>query len=79
MTAIPEGLGVPDAGPPGGLVHVLKRWEGSAGRWRVLNQADGWVTVGLSACGEDKVMSTVTAPRTSVLEAFLAGRFASDE
>ncbi len=63
----------PEGGPAGGLVVVLSRWEAQGGRWRVLDESDAWLTVGLMS-GEDRQISRVTGSRTAVLTAFLEGR-----
>ena len=73
-----EGHSHPEAGLPGGLVDVLSRWETHGGRWRVVNETEGWLTVGLMSCDGEE-MSSVTGSRTAVLTAFLGGRAASWE
>jgi hypothetical protein len=59
-------------------MHVLMRWEASGGRWRVLEERDGWLTVGLYPLDGGEVVTQVTGARTSVLETYLA-RSAQDE
>ncbi len=66
-------MGTPSAGPAGGLVVVLSRWEAQGGRWRVLDESDAWLTVELMS-GADRQISRVTGSRTAVLTAFLEGR-----
>jgi hypothetical protein len=56
---------------PGGLVAVLSQWETRGGRWRVVTESEGWVTVGLMSDGGEEV-SRVTGARTAVLASFLA-------
>jgi hypothetical protein len=79
VNAAREGHGGPDPGLPGGLMHVLTRWESSEGRWRILESREGWLTVGFYAGDGDEAVGHVTAARTSVLEAYVAGRLASDD
>lgn len=73
-----EGHHRPETGPPGGLVDVLSRWETRGGHWRVVNETEAWLTVGLMSC-DDEEMSRVTSSRTAVLTAFLGGRTTSSE
>jgi hypothetical protein len=60
-------------------MHVLMRWEASGGRWRVLEERDGWLTVGLYPLDGGEVVTQVTGARTSVLETYLATRSGQDE
>jgi hypothetical protein len=73
-----EEHGRPETGPPGGLVDVLSRWETQGGHWRVANETEAWLTVGLMSCDGEE-MSRVTGSRTAVLTAFLDGRTTSAE
>lgn len=68
----------PEAEPPGGLVVVLSRWETQGGHWRVLNETEAWLTVGLVSCDEQE-MSRITSARTAVLTEFLGGRLESSQ
>lgn len=74
-----EGHGEPETGPPGGLTHLLKRWEASGGRWRVLDERDAWVTVGLYAGDGQGLIGRVTAARTAVLQTYLTIRLSGGE
>lgn len=59
---------------PGDLVDVLSRWADSGGHWRILEEADHWLTVGLYSCDGGEEMTRVTGARTAVLTAYLMGR-----
>jgi hypothetical protein len=74
-----EGHGRPESGPPGGLVEVLTRWEGSGGRWTVLGSSEEWIDVGLLSPDGAEQVSRVSSARTSVLHAFLGGRTSSTD
>jgi hypothetical protein len=50
---------------PGGLMHVLKRWEALGGGWAILKEHDAWLTVGLRHLDGNGVVSSVTGSRTS--------------
>lgn len=63
---------------PGGLMHVLRRWEALGGGWAILDEHDAWLTVGLRHLDGNGVVSSVTGARTSVLDAYLADRLAGD-
>lgn len=67
-----------ETGPPGDLVAMLSRWETRGGYWRVVDETETWLTVGLMSC-DDQEMSRVTGSRTAVLTAFLGGRTASSQ
>lgn len=71
-----EGHSRPEAGPPGGIVHVLSQWENSGGRWEILKSSEAWVTVGLMPRDDSEQMRRVTSARTAVLTQFLAQRSA---
>ena len=60
------------------FVDVLRRWEDAGGVWRVLNQDQNSVTVGLYRCddGEEADRFVATDPR---LTQFLAGRTSSSQ
>jgi hypothetical protein len=60
------------------FVDVLRRWEEAGGVWRVLNQDQNSVTVGLYRCddGEEADRFVATDPR---LTQFLAGRTSSSQ
>lgn len=77
MTEHNEGHGPSEAGPPGGLVEVLTRWEKSGGRWEVLTSSVGWVEIGLLTCEGAEPMGRVRGARTSVLHDYLGGRTSS--
>lgn len=77
MSAHGEGHGPGEAGPPGGLVEVLARWEDSGGRWKVLDARDDWIEIGLFTCDGGEEMSRVGGARTTVLHSYLAGRTTS--
>ena len=51
---------------------MLSRWETQGGQWRVVNETEAWLTVGLVSCDGEEV-SRVTGARTAVLTAFLDG------
>lgn len=72
-----DGHRRPETGLPGGLVDVLSRWETRGGHWRVVNETEAWLTVGLMGC-DGEGMSRVTGSRTAVLTAFLGGRTSSE-
>lgn len=74
-----EGHSEPEAGPPGGLVEVLTRWENSGGHWKVLSLSDSWVEIGLLTCDGSEQMSHLSGARTSVLRSFLDGRTSSTD
>ncbi len=74
-----EGHGPPEAGPPGGLVEVLTRWEGAGGHWNVLTLRDDWIEIGLVTCDGGEQMSRVSGTRTTVLAGYLRGRTSSTE
>lgn len=59
-------------------VERLLRWERSGGVWRVLQRSEVQVTVGLFTCDGGAEMDRLSAAREH-LDAFLAGRTASDE
>jgi uncharacterized protein len=63
---------------PTDFVDVLRRWEDAGGVWRVLNQDQDSVTVGLYRCddGEEADRFLATDPR---LTQFLAGRTSSSQ
>lgn len=69
----------PEAGPPGGMVDVLSRWELSGGLWRVLDLREDWIDIGLFTCGGAEQVSRVSGARTSVLRDFLSGRTSSED
>lgn len=69
-----EGHGRPESGPPGGLVEVLSRWQGSGGHWKVLSSTNSWIDIGLFSCDGGEQMSRVSGPYTTVLHEYLAGR-----
>jgi hypothetical protein len=77
MSTHSEGHGPPEVGPPGGLVEVLARWEGSGGHWKVLGSRPEWIEIGLFACDGAEQMSLVSGARTTVLHAYLDGRSSS--
>ena len=60
-------------------MRVLSRWELSGGLWVVVDATDTWITFGLLSCDGGEEMTRVTAARTAVLAAFLAGRSRSDD
>ena len=62
-----EGHGRAEAGPPGGLVEVLARWEDAGGHWTVLRARDDWIDFGLFTCDGSEQMSSVSGARTTVL------------
>ena len=72
------GHGRPEAGPPGGLVEVLTRWEDSGGHWKVLSFSDDWINVGLFTCDGSEQMSAVRGARTTVLHAYLRDRSSTE-
>ena len=72
-----EGHGLPESGPPGGLVEVLMRWEGSGGHWEVLGSSEEWIDIGLLDGGTGEQTTRVRGARTSVLHGYLAGRTSS--
>ena len=72
-----EGHGLPESGPPGGLVEVLTRWEGSGGHWEVLGSSENWIDIGLLDGHTGEQTTRVRSARTSVLHGFLAGRTGS--
>lgn len=59
---------------PGDLVDVLSRWENSGGHWRILGDADHWLTIGLYSCDGGEEMARVTGARTAALTTYLMGR-----
>jgi hypothetical protein len=67
-----QSHGEPETGPPGGLTYLLRSWEASGGRWRVLDERNAWITVGLYARDGHEPVGRVTAARTAVLNTFLA-------
>lgn len=73
-----EGHSRPEAGPPGGLVQVLERWESSGGHWRVLEAREDWIDIALVSCDGEQ-MSRVSSARTSVLAGYLGGRTSSTD
>lgn len=77
MSAYGEGHGPGEAGPPGGLVEVLARWEESGGHWKVLSASADWIDIGLFTCDGGEQMSRVGGARTTVLHSYLAGRTTS--
>ena len=77
MSRHDEGHGPSEAGPPGGLVEVLARWEDSGGHWRLLSSSAEWVDIGLYSCDGGEQMSRVSGARTTVLRSYLAGRTTS--
>lgn len=79
MTSHEEGHGRPESGPPGGLVEVVARWEGSGGHWRVTAIRDDWIEIALLTCDGGEQVSRVSALRTSVLHDYLAGRSSSEQ
>ena len=74
-----EGHGRPESDPPGGLVEVLARWERAGGHWKVLNEDDDWIDIGLLTCDGGERMTRLSGARTSVLRSFLSGRSSSTD
>jgi hypothetical protein len=77
MSTHHEGHALPEAGPPGGLVEVLARWEESGGQWTVLGSSADWIEFGLLAADGAEQMSRVSGARTTVLHGYLDGRTSS--
>lgn len=61
------------------LVAELSRWETSGGHWRILEESDGWLTVGLFTCDGGEEMGRASGARTDPLTTFLAGRTQSED
>ena len=72
-----EGHGLPESGPPGGLVEVLARWEQSGGHWEILGSSEDWIDFGLLDGDSGEQTTRVRGARTSVLRGYLAGRTGS--
>ena len=58
-------------------VAELRRWEAAGGHWRLLDDADGALTVRLLTCDGGEEMGRIVSA-SEALRAYVAGRSSED-